>query len=406
MSEESRMPLVEHLKELRGRLIRCVIAVVILGGISLIFSRQIFAVLMRPVLDAMPPGHRALIFTSGIEELNTLMKSGLYTGVFLGTPVFLWQIWGFISPGLLPNERRFAGPFIFLGSAAFMIGACFCYFVMLPTMFQFLLNTGDVGPLKDRVADARMLEGESLRYLRLGDPTQAGALAQKASVALAAGGGGRVAPFSGDGVEHPLELTARMDALGRLIDATRAGLGPSSTKALEPVMAERLKALEAAGNHRSAEAAKELDAAAGQLGAVSDRAGPDLSALWKLERQLARGKARIAAASWTKPLLTMREQLSLVLLLELAIGAIFELPMVLALLGMLGLVKWQWLAKYQRHAFLVVLVVAAVITPTGDPINLSILAGPMFACYELGVLAVWLIDRRRRRASSALTSAG
>ncbi len=102
----------------------------------------------------------------------------------------------------------------------------------------------------------------------------------------------------------------------------------------------------------------------------------------------------------------MREQLSLVLVLELAFGVIFELPLVMALLALVGLVKSKWLMKYQRHAFVVCLVIAAVVTPTGDPINLALMTAPMVLCFELGVLATWLIEKRRakQQAANALTS--
>jgi sec-independent protein translocase protein TatC len=65
-------------------------------------------------------------------------------------------------------------------------------------------------------------------------------------------------------------------------------------------------------------------------------------------------------------------------------------------------VNAKWLMKYQRHAFLLCLAAAAVITPTGDVINLSIMAGPMFICYELGVLAVWVVERRRKKDDPSL----
>jgi sec-independent protein translocase protein TatC len=91
----------------------------------------------------------------------------------------------------------------------------------------------------------------------------------------------------------------------------------------------------------------------------------------------------------------MSEQLTLVLVLELAFGVIFELPLVMAVLGMVGLVSSKFLFKYQRHAFVVCLLLAAVITPTGDAVNLALMAGPMLLCYELGVLLVWLVERKR-----------
>jgi sec-independent protein translocase protein TatC len=96
-------------------------------------------------------------------------------------------------------------------------------------------------------------------------------------------------------------------------------------------------------------------------------------------------------------MLTMHEQLSLVLLLELAFGVIFELPLVMALLSLLGVVRASFLLKYQRHAFVVCLIAAAVLTPTGDAVNLALMVVPMFLCFELGVLAAWVIEKRRDR---------
>jgi sec-independent protein translocase protein TatC len=100
-------------------------------------------------------------------------------------------------------------------------------------------------------------------------------------------------------------------------------------------------------------------------------------------------------------MLTMNEQLSLVLVLLLSFGVIFELPLVMAVLGVVGIVRSSWLMKYQRHAFVVCLILAAILTPTGDVVNLSLMAGPMLLCYELGVLAVWLIEKRRKKSEDA-----
>ncbi|RYZ31337.1 MAG: preprotein translocase subunit TatC, partial [Myxococcaceae bacterium] len=104
------MSLSEHLTELRTRLVKCSLAVLVLGAASLLFAKPIFGLLMRPVLDALPADGRSLVYTSGIEEINVLMKVGVYCGIFLTTPVILWQIWGFVSPGLYPEERKYASP--------------------------------------------------------------------------------------------------------------------------------------------------------------------------------------------------------------------------------------------------------------------------------------------------------
>ena len=141
-----------------------------------------------------------------------------------------------------------------------------------------------------------------------------------------------------------------------------------------------------------------LDEAAQLLmGVVPERSG-EVAAVWELEKLLGVAQARTESLNWTKPMLSMEEQLTLVLVLELAFGVIFELPLVMAVLGLTGLVTSKFLFKYQRHAFIVCLIVAAVITPTGDAVNLALMAGPMLLCYELGVVLVWLVEKRRARS--------
>jgi sec-independent protein translocase protein TatC len=103
------------------------------------------------VLLSLPPDASSLVYTSAIEEINVLMKIGLYAGVFLSTPVLLWQIWGFVAPGLYENERKLAAPFIVFGTLAFLAGALFCYFVLLPQMFTFLLQKEDTAAITRRL---------------------------------------------------------------------------------------------------------------------------------------------------------------------------------------------------------------------------------------------------------------
>lgn len=407
MAEEpiqARMSLAEHLGELRKRLLRVVIAVLVLGAAGLVFARPIFGFLMKPVLDALPPADRSLIYTSGIEELNVLMKVGLYAGIFLATPVLLGQVWGFVAPGLYPRERKYAFPFVLLGSMAFLLGATFCYLVVLPTMFNFLLSSGETGPIKARVERARAVELEALRFARSGDFERAANLADGEVQRLTSLGDGRVSTPDrfADGV---VELQARLEAEGRLLDSTRDGLGLGAAPALRQSLEKRMEAVDAFQSGSLGKASESLEQSASLLAGAAGSQGSQVARLWKMQKTLAAGQSSLAEEAWTRPLLTMNEQLSLVLMLLLALGVVFELPLVMALLAALGLVKARFLMRYQRHAIVVCLILAAVITPTGDPINMGILAGPMLLCYEVGVVAAWLIERRRTRnaAETALT---
>ena len=395
----TRMSLFDHLAELRTRLFRVTIAVLVLGALSLVFARPIFGFLMQPVLDALPPDARSLIYTSGIEEINVLMKVGLYVGVFLATPVLLWQIWGFVAPGLYEAERRMAAPFVVSGTFAFILGLAFCYLAILPPMFSFLLNEPDALAIEQRLERAAQQEGNALRYARLGAWELSGQLAREASLALTEAGDGQQEPAT-DGApvpERSVEVAARIDGFGRLYDAVSIGLDASARPKLIQVMAKQVQAVSSQAGSAHDAAAIALDEAAALLGGAAGR-GEVISQLWTLEKELAGGKAAYDAKNWTRPMLTMKEQLSLVLMMLLAFGVIFELPLVMTVLGAVGLVQSAFLFKYQRHAFVVCVILAAVLTPTGDVVNLSLMALPMMLCYELGVLGVWLMERKRKDA--------
>ncbi|QRK13155.1 twin-arginine translocase subunit TatC [Archangium violaceum] len=393
------MSLAEHLTELRSRLLKCTAAVFVLGAASMVFARPIFGILVKPVLDALPADGRALVYTSGIEEINVLMKVGVYCGIFLTTPVILWQIWGFVSPGLFPEERRYAAPFVFMGSLAFLLGAMFCYFAVLPSMFKFLLNEEESLAISQRLDVGRLRADDALRFLSIGEAERAGKLAQEASAALKAEGGGQMPEVTRPPAES-VELEARLAGLGRLVDAAADGFGGPARIVLREAVEKRAEAVEAYAKEDYGAAAKAMDEAASLLAGVAPTRAEEMAGLWRLEKELALGKARYVAHAWTKPMLTMNEQLSLVLLLILSFGVIFELPLVMAVLGLVGIVKAGWLMKYQRHAFVVCLILAAVLTPTGDVVNLSLMAGPMLLCYEMGVVAVWMIERRRAKQES------
>ena len=104
--------------------------------------------------------------------------------------------------------------------------------------------------------------------------------------------------------------------------------------------------------------------------------------------------AAIAGADM-KPILTMTEQLSLVLSMLLGFGIVFEVPVIIAFLSMIGLVSADWLAKYRRHAVIANVILAAIVTPTGDPFNLALMAIPMILFYELGIILARILGKKK-----------
>jgi sec-independent protein translocase protein TatC len=105
--------------------------------------------------------------------------------------------------------------------------------------------------------------------------------------------------------------------------------------------------------------------------------------------------AAIASDSALAPVLTMDEQLSLVLGMLLGFGIVFEVPVVIAFLSMIGLVDYRWLSKYRRYAIVINVTAAAIITPTGDPLNLAFMAVPMIVFYEIGIIAARILGKKR-----------
>ena len=240
-----RMSFLQHLNELRARLVRSLIAIGVGSGVGLYFAPHLFRFLMQPVLNALPPNQRKLHPSAIMEKFTVYLKVGIYAGLFLSAPFLLWQFWKFISPGLVAREKRMAIPFVFVGSVFFLGGAVFCYAVILPPALSYLVGVGDVD------------------------------------------------------------------------DST-----------------------------------------------------------------------------WIEPLLSMSDQLTFVLALELAFGIIFEIPLILTLLSMLGLVTGDWLAKKRRYAILINTIAAAVITPTGDPLNMTLMAAPMILMYEVGIIGARLFGKK------------
>lgn len=239
-----QMSLIEHLTELRGRLIKMVIAVAIGAVIVWIFYNPILEFLKQPLDDADP--NARIILTDPLQGLATRFKVAGYGGIALATPVLLWQLWRFITPGLYPKERRYAVPFVASGMALFILGASLAYWT-LPRALAFLISIG----------------------------------------------------------------------------------------------------------------------------------GEDIDAFY-----------------------TPDKYIQLIVYMMLAFGAGFEFPLILVFLQLAGVLTYKRLISWRRYAIIAIVVLVAVITPSGDPVSLAALAVPMYFFYEISILIGWLITRRRATAET------
>jgi sec-independent protein translocase protein TatC len=247
--KEDKMPLTSHLEELRKRLVRSLIAIGIAFLGCFAFKEEIFRIVAQPLISVLPPGTH-MVYTGLPEAFFTYIKVSLYAGIFVASPVVLYQVWKFISPGLFPKEKKFVAPFVITSTMLFVGGVCFGYFLVLPSAYKFFLE------------------------------------------------------FTTD---------------------------------------------------------------------------------------------------FLKPMLSMREYLTLTLKLLLAFGIIFEIPVFLFFMTKIGLVTPRKLAKMRRYAIVACFIVAAIITPTPDAFTQCMMAIPMIILYEVGIIVSRLASRRKDDADREQT---
>jgi sec-independent protein translocase protein TatC len=141
--DETKQPLLEHLIELRRRLLWSLATLVVCFFVCFSFAKQIFAVLVQPLLRA---GQGKLIYTDIFEAFFTQVKVALFAAIMLAFPVIATQLWKFVAPGLYAREKKAFLPFLLLTPVFFAGGAAFAYFLAMPWALHFLLSyQGNVG---------------------------------------------------------------------------------------------------------------------------------------------------------------------------------------------------------------------------------------------------------------------
>jgi sec-independent protein translocase protein TatC len=239
------MSLLQHLEELRRRIIYSMIAIVVAFGACWYYAEQIFAKMQIPIQQALKAHNwdTALVFTNPTEPFNLYLKIGLFAGIFVASPVILYQVWMFISPALYRHEKRFVLPFLFLTVGLFVGGGIFGYKIVYPVALDFLIGY-------------------------------------------------------------------------------------------------------AKGLH---------------------------------------------------PMITISEYTSLFMTIILGLAIIFELPIVIGFAAMMGVVDAKFLFKHIRGAVFLFFVVAAILTPTTDPLNMTIYAAPLIALYILSIGIALIVHPKQRR---------
>ncbi|OLC30559.1 MAG: twin arginine-targeting protein translocase TatC [Candidatus Rokubacteria bacterium 13_1_40CM_4_69_5] len=130
------MSFMEHLGELRTRIVRGLLGLLVGLGIAFPFSEKLVDYLARPIQAS---GH-TLVFVALTEAFWVQMKVAMIAGLFIASPAILWQVWAFVSPGLYAHEKKYAAPFVLVGSMLFVLGGVFSLKVVTPFATQFLLS--------------------------------------------------------------------------------------------------------------------------------------------------------------------------------------------------------------------------------------------------------------------------
>ncbi|VXC80854.1 twin-arginine translocase subunit TatC [Sphingomonas sp. AX6] len=158
--DSSEAPLLDHLIELRRRMLYCVGALLVTFFVAFYFAEQIFAFLVQPLIAA---GQERVIYTQLFEAFLVQVKVAFFSAIMLSFPVLANQLWQFVAPGLYKREKRALLPFLLATPVLFIGGASFAYFIAIPTALTFLLQyQGDMGGIQQ---DALPSVGNYLSFI-------------------------------------------------------------------------------------------------------------------------------------------------------------------------------------------------------------------------------------------------
>ncbi|KJF97984.1 Sec-independent protein translocase subunit TatC [Photobacterium leiognathi] len=141
---EDTQPLFSHLLELRTRLLRSMLSVLVVFLCLVWFANDIYAFLAAPLVERMPAG-ATMIATDVASPFFTPIKLTLVTSVFIAVPMILYQVWAFVAPGLYKHERKLIMPLLFSSSLLFYAGVAFAYYVVFPLVFKFFTSVAPQG---------------------------------------------------------------------------------------------------------------------------------------------------------------------------------------------------------------------------------------------------------------------
>ena len=346
-ADSSRMSFGDHLEELRTCLIRALVGITLCGVICLLYGKTILSVIFQPLLvvqayNGLPMELQALAPAAGFLAY---LKIGMLSGLILAMPWVLFQIWHFVASGLYPHERRFVRGLLPASLFLFVLGVLFLYFIVLPIVLHFFITF-------NKSFSPPVVSGRGL-YSWLLPPKHDAA--------------------SADGPEAPIELP--------ILDEDPAQPLPNQIWINGPErklkVATRIEGGDAAGEKQPAQPP---GPPAVEIWSVVLRADQDFSAV----------HSQFAIDFY----------ISFVLMLALAFGIAFELPVVVFFLAKTGLVPVEVMASLRRYVLFGIVIAAAVMTPP-DVISQLLLAVPMYGLFEIGLFVGRFVEKKEEQQAAA-----
>lgn len=164
--EDSKMPLIDHLIELRNRLMYAILALIVAFVLCYAFADRIYAFLVQPLADILAGQNRRMIYTGLTEAFFTYVKVAFWAGAFLSFPIIASQIWMFVAPGLYKHERKAFLPFLAATPVLFFLGGAMVYYFIFPLAWRFFLGF-ETGAVADPGALPIEFEARVGEYLSL-----------------------------------------------------------------------------------------------------------------------------------------------------------------------------------------------------------------------------------------------
>ncbi len=415
MNDEAKMSFMEHLEELRKRLIRAVLAVFIGMIICWFFREQILAFLLSPLYEAWNqvdglPEPKPLNFSSMLEPFIAYLKMSAIGGLFLGAPVVLYQLWKFIAPGLYLRERRLAVPFVLVSSLLFIGGAVGAYTVVFPIGFKFFLDFAAGREMIDlsaevTVAAEKLQKEPAPKQVREDRDIDAG---------IADAGITDAGPSSRSVSQAMTDVPANAEERVPPAPAKEAGetwyewmLGRLTNKGCGNMHAETIRAPRAVrltfrwhtarcGELPPLDKLRRDDQRIALDWKPALEAEPGYGSMYAEDQRPPPGEHRYTIAvpqnpgmKQLAPVLMVKDYLSFAIRLLLAFGLVFELPILISFLSLAGIVNYKQLISFSRWFLVISVVMGAMLTPP-DVVTQILLAMPLMVLYFLSVIFAYI----------------